>query len=108
MSTPDNIHRRTEAALRAFVAPAPLTTPIVRLNPAILAGRASLDAFADQALRNERALEQAAREANLKAAFEGVPGFTPTAAELQHMADIDAENHSEGHQHKDRRVQRHE
>ncbi len=98
--------------MRAFLAPAPLTTPIVHLNPAILASRASLDAFADQQLKNERALEQAARQAMLKEAFEGVPGYQPTAKEMQHMADMDAEKHSEkhseGHTHRNTRTQRHE
>ena len=81
MSTHDDMHQHTEDALRAFVAPRLVTTPLVHLNPAILAGRASLDAFADQQLRNERALEEAARQAMLKEAFEGVPDWTPTAAE---------------------------
>lgn len=54
------------------------------------------------------ALDEAARQAMLKEAFEGVPGFAPTAKELQHMADIDAEKNSEGHVHRNTLPQRHE
>jgi hypothetical protein len=69
--------------------PRPISTPLANVNPALLSGdRSKVDAFADAMLQREREYQEAMAD---------LPDAPLTPEDVNRLAAIDEEKHTEGH-----------